>query len=72
MMAGRSEIPISVQREVEPEVTSQRAAQERRETDHAPFREIERLKENSLHHFERGAKWLENFYLWLVPVHVRI
>jgi hypothetical protein len=52
--------------------TSPGAAQKRRETDHAPFREVERLKENSLHQIERRAEWLKNLYLWLLPVHVPI
>ena len=72
MVSGRPEIPISVHRETELEAASPRAAQERRETDDAPFREVERLKENSLHHFEPGAKRLEYLYLRLVPIHLRI
>jgi transcriptional regulator with AAA-type ATPase domain len=36
------------------------------------FRKIERLEENLLHQFERGAEGLENFYFRLVPIHVGI
>jgi hypothetical protein len=57
---------------LELETASPRAAQKRRKTDHAPFREVERLEEDLLHHFERVAKRLENLYRGLVPVHVRI
>ena len=45
---------------------------ESRKPDHAPFREVERLKENSLHQFVGSAKRLKNLYLGLVPVHTRI
>src|ERR1044071_2632651 len=54
------------------ETASPGATQESRKTNHAPFREVEGLKENSLHQLVGGAERLKNLYLGLVRVHLRI
>jgi hypothetical protein len=43
--------------------TGAKVCKPRSETDYEPFFQIERLKKNFLHQFERFAEWLEDFDL---------
>jgi len=48
------------------------ASQKGRESNHTPFPEIKRLKENLLHHFKGHAERLKDLDLSLLPIHADI
>src|SRR3989442_411211 len=67
-IAGRAEIPIPTGKpETQVEINS--SGEKRRETNDAPFRQIEWLKQNFLHQLERFAERFKDFDFSLGTVH---
>ena len=69
VLKKRNVFPIRTPAVVVVVITTAQIREPRREADHQPFLQVERLKKNFLHQLERLAEWREDLDLVATAVH---